>query len=1311
MSIDLRSRIATALHTFNTSNFSTSCIELLDALGYRSGRRLALSPNTAANFESTFAGTRTLNREQARVDEWTEANFLLQLTDDEVVQTEQLHLLREHDGWNSGIYRSFAFLAIGLAGERYSRTALAAITRAVNRVFTMPTPIFFRYDDKLTLAIIMRRPGKRDASQDVLDKVTLIKDIDLRHPHAAHIRILEDLALANLRQGQSVGNFDDLQNAWAKTLDISELNKRFYQELANWYYWAVNTVTFPRGDSQEDAEVRNAVAVIRLITRLIFVWFIKEKGLVPDNLFERNQIATVLHDLSDSGGSYYKAILQNLFFATLNTEMNTPTQPRNRLFRSAAERSGFNRHYRVHSFYRYAALFQIDEARAQALFATIPFLNGGLFECLDRPDQGIRIDGFSDRADNLLHVPNMLFFGDARPLDLNEIFGTRNKQYQVRGIFEIFHHYKFTIEENTPIDEEVALDPELLGQVFENLLAAYNPETRTTARKQTGSFYTPREIVDYMVDEAEIACLADTLRRHAALTAEPDSYLAARLRHLFAYTDEPHQFTADETVALIEAIDRIKILDPACGSGAFPMGVLHKLVFILRKLDPNNKRWKQQQLARVQRDRLLAEQMEDEKNREHTLKEIDERAHDIERSFAEQNHELDYTRKLYLIENCIYGVDIQPIAVQIAKLRFFISLVADQRVDDAKPNRGVRALPNLETKFVAANTLIGIARPKTKPPATRQPVVQEVKQCVDELLAAFTQYRKVTSEPLKQKWLGIGREICDELNALLAHDASFTPLSADWIFPATRDTQTLRVRLPGDDLETAAYTTMTMRNPEIETLEGELRRVRQRHFTARTAQTKKKYREEDERLREQLGVLLERDGLPRATSALLSGWNPYDQNAHADFFDPEWMFGVTEGFDITIGNPPYVRADAGEKHLALRKRLEASGQYETLWEKWDLYIPFIELGYKLLRPGGVTTMIVSDAYCHSKYAQKSQNWFLENSRVLRLDFFSKIKIFDAAVHNITYFFQRADGKGNLPERRVHDPEFGMVKSLTTAPQSQLNYRTFFPADMAVSEVQVLTIPLHEICYMTVGMVVHADEKIDQGAFELQDLVSDSQDSVHTKPFVEGKHLGKWSVNRHRWLEWNTYRAPSMFRRPTFPELYLMNEKLLAARMSGSQVRVCYDSKNLLCNHTAIVFVPWKDLEGVRNRSIKKVARYHDEKPQRADMPDRYLLEQTSRRFVIKYILALMNSSHSNHLLQSLRRSNTDLYPDDWKSLPIPDVSLAQQQPLVKLVEQILAAKTQNLTADVSGLEAEIDLLVYDLYGLTEKEIQIVEGNR
>ena len=165
---------------------------------------------------------------------------------------------------------------------------------------------------------------------------------------------------------------------------------------------------------------------------------------------------------------------------------------------------------------------------------------------------------------------------------------------------------------------------------------------------------------------------------------EPDA--RAGLDLLFAYTEKEHAFTAAEVATLIAAIDALKILDPACGSGAFPMGVLHKLVYILGKLDPDNDRWKQTQLAKLDSAPMREE---------------------LERAFADNND--DYGRKLYLIENCLYGVDIQPIAIQITKLRFFISLVCDQKTNrNKKDNHGIRPLPNLETKFVAADTLIGL---------------------------------------------------------------------------------------------------------------------------------------------------------------------------------------------------------------------------------------------------------------------------------------------------------------------------------------------------------------------------------------------------------------------------------------------------------------------------------------------------------------------------------------------------------------------------------------------------------------------------
>lgn len=433
------------------------------------------------------------------------------------------------------------------------------------------------------------------------------------------------------------------------------------------------------------------------------------------------------------------------------------------------------------------------------------------------------------------------------------------------------------------------------------------------------------------------------------------------------------------------------------------------------------------------------------------------------------------------------------------------------------------------------------------------------------------------------------------------------------------------------------------------------------------------------------------------------------------------MFGIKDGFDITIGNPPYVRADAGEEHLALRKRIIESKRYETLWEKWDLFIPFIELGYKFLKPNGVTTMIVSDAYCHSKYALKSQEWFLRNSRILRLDFLSKIKVFDAGVHNIVYFFQKADGTANSPVRLVHEEEFGKVKTLPTDKQQSLSCRAFFPEDGNTANFTILTEALANICYITKGMVVHANEKIDQGAFEMKDLVSDTKDKLHPKPFVEGKHLDIWLPTLNKWLEWGTERAPALFSRPTFPQLYEVNEKILVQRSPGPDPKACYDDQNLHFTESSVGFIPWHSLAKVRNNSLKKVARYKGEKPPRPDLPMREELEKTSRRFAIKYLLAIMNSAFAKNFLRGNRRSNIHLYPDDWKQLPIPDVPMDKQTPIVYLVDQILAAKTTPPSApllnkvgnkgvvDTSALEKQIDEMVYELYGLTPEEIAVVEG--
>ena len=325
------------------------------------------------------------------------------------------------------------------------------------------------------------------------------------------------------------------------------------------------------------------------------------------------------------------------------------------------------------------------------------------------------------------------------------------------------------------------------------------------------------------------------------------------------------------------------------------MGILHKLVFILSKLDPNSNKWKAKQLDKVQRDKKLAEKMEDDKNREATLKEIDKREDDIKKAFNQNNHELDFARKLYLIENCIYGVDKQPVAIQISKLRFFIALIVDQKTEnDNEPNRGVRPLPNLETKFVAADTLVAIEKP--------------------EQLTLMNQ-----NEELQK---------------------------------------------------------------EIRDKEADIHRVREKHFRARTPDTKEKYRLLDAQHRDELAKLLEKDGFPKAATKQLAGWNPYDQNKYADFFDPMWMFEIEQGFDIVIGNPPYVLLqDKVRDNAALAYFKRA---YKVAVYKVDLYHLFIERGLKLLKTGGNLTYINPANFLTNNYTITLRNMLLKENQFLQV---------------------------------------------------------------------------------------------------------------------------------------------------------------------------------------------------------------------------------------------------------------------------------------------------------------------------------------
>ena len=775
--------IKAALAAMSTGDFLEKSKDLLATIGYNSERTLELSgtvDNFIQEFEALNPNTKT---EQEFRNNVASVKLVFQFTSDEIADDPQLMLL-ESDCFSKGNTDSFLFSAVELKDNNYSRTQYAEFTREINKRLLAPTVVLFRVANRLTIGFTDRRPNQNDPDRDVLGQVTLIKDIRLDNPHRAHLDILSELSLGEcvawMDANNTPKNFDGLLAAWLAKLDTEELNKQFYRKLFAWFEWAVDESKFP---TDENRVLKSEEHVIRLITRLLFIWFIKEKGLVAEALFNKAQIQDLLTENDfDNGDSYYRVVLQNLFFATLNTETDK------RKFSTVGYAT--NRDF---SCYRYKAQMS-DPDNLLSLFDQTPFINGGLFDCLDSWEatgkESYRIDCFSDNQYKKVSIPNRLFFDENR------------------GLLPLLEHYKFTVEENTPIEQEVALDPELLGRVFEHLLAELNDNTKKAAesrRKKNGAYYTPRVIVDYMVEEALVASLSQRCQP----TDGKMELWGERLHYLFDYAkvcdDASEWFDDKETDAIVKTISEIKILDPAVGSGAFPMGVLHKLTLALRRLDPDNTGWEalQRKIAVERSEEAYNTQDQGERNDE--LKEIS--------NTFERYRDSDFGRKLYLIQNSIFGIDIESLACQIAKLRFFISLAIEQKSDtDPKNNYGIKPLPNLETRFVVANTLIGLKK-------------------VEEMFTSTT----------------------------------------------------------------------------VRSLEQELWKNRERHFHATTRTQKRACRTSDKGLRKKLATELKTMDMPSADAEKIAQWDPYDQNGKADWFDPELMFGITDGFDVVIGNPPYIK--------------------------------------------------------------------------------------------------------------------------------------------------------------------------------------------------------------------------------------------------------------------------------------------------------------------------------------------------------------------------------------------------------------------
>ena len=1163
-------------------------VSLLNALGYRSDRTLKTG-SVREFFEGLKADEKLTSKQLALLESWLAVEIVFQFTGDEIgkQQTE----LFDAPGFDAGRMESFLFLAAELKQGEYSRTQLAETTRVVNRLFRMPVIILFRYGSAVTFGAVHRRAHKIDESKDVLEKVTLVKDIRAENPHRAHVEILVDLALPRMMEA-GVSSFDELHAAWERVLDIEALNRRFYKELFDWFEWAVDSCSFPDDGAGDGGTERH---VIRLITRLLFIWFMKEKGLIPEELFEEDFARQTLKGHTPAETNYYRAVLQNLFFATLNTEIEQ------RAF--STKTPGAHRDF---TKCRYRDLMTDPERFIERL-ERVPFVNGGLFDCLDDFEAvgagGRRIDAFTDNITTQgadLDIPARLFFDPEH------------------GLFPLFRHYKFTVEENTPLDREVALDPELLGRVFENLLAAYNPETKETARKATGSYYTPRQVVDYMVGEA----LVEALAGNAQSTIQDDEFWRERLRYLLdweiAKADAGDFFEPEEKESLVRAIAGLRVLDPAVGSGAFPMGVLHSLTLALRRLDPENRLWAALQKERARLEAAAAIDTPDRAARDEELLEVSR--------IFETYRDSDFGRKLYLMQNGIFGVDIQPIACQIAKLRFFISLVVEQEAnDEPAANYGIRPLPNLETRFVAADTLLGLS-------VDRQQV---------------------------------------------------------------------------------------LRSGSVMALERRLRQVRERYFNARSRQEKMKLRGEDKKLRADLAGELKADFGPDDAREI-AGWDPYDQNTRTGWFDPEWMFGVTEGFDVVIGNPPYIQLqkDGGRA----RKRYRNAG-WETFASTGDIYQLFYERGCGLLKPGeGTLAYITSNSWLKAEYGRSLRRWFAERHTPLSLIEMGK-DVFNAIVDTAVLIVK--NGKGEPVTCRAVDAEQASGDRFppprgdwgTLQPEGERPWMALSSIERAVMEkMEAVGTPLKDwdiSIYYGIKTGFNDAFIVDQATRDAL-VAEDSKSAELLKPLLRGRDIARYRANwAGRWLI------------STFPSLSLDIDAYPAIKrhlLSFGKARLAQEGRRLPGGTRSRKKTPnaWYELQDTcayHERFAEEKLFWMDLTPEGRFSYGPVGAEMYCANTVyfmhgpmMKRLAAFLNSSlitwYVNKTTVTSGMGTARWFAVTVEKIPVPRV-FRNGSALEELVDDLLVALNEDATEKIEELEGTIEHFVLGAYGITETQWRVL----
>ena len=1063
---------------------------------------------------------------------------------------------------------------------KFPRSSAVVLTRAFNRIstqkvnnaFDMPVIVIMRQGAMLSLATC-ERSDRKDGNGEKVGKVTILRDMNCKQLHAGHRQILERIK-ENVRGCKS---YEDLYQKWFESFDIEILSEDFFKKYKSTYEDIVEHITDKRmkNSNSKGVEVDNenpckeimskfacfdnpekAVRdyVKKLMGRLVFIQFLQKKGWmgVPAgeswNGGDPEFLQNIFHQ------SEHKEDFVDKVLAPLFNDLNTRRE--NDLVSSAEVSLG--KHIKV------------------------PYLNGGLFEVSD-----------SDNLD--FKLPSAFFW------NTDEEAAKKNP-----GILRLFANYNFTIDENAPDNVEVAVDPEMLGHIFENLLED---------NKDKGAFYTPKGIVQYMCRESLIAYLQTDVN---------DDQTKDAIRQFVTTYDVPERLKElKESVS--QKLKDVKICDPAIGSGAFPMGLLRELYACRKAIEGTNE-------------------------------------------------ETAVSIKKHIIQNNIYGVDIEKGAVDIARLRFWLALIVDAK--------NPYALPNMDFKIMQGNSLL-------------------------------EQYEGV------------------ELSGMSLNEQAQkkTKRGQAWQQSIAFDEQ--------DSLKNIQDAIRKYYNTDEHGKKVELRNIINNNVKSYIINLKGCSKDIKKKLK----------ALPIPNDQFFL-WHIYFK----EVFD-------NGGFDIIIGNPPYV---GEKKHKYLFRPIRNSSLGKYYLGKMDYFYFFFHLAFNMLSSNGVATFITTNYYPTALGARKLRSDIKERLNVKILFNLGELLLFKNAPgqHNMISSFSKGEDRckcqiidvhkkgalnplmfasiinhkdedtiyAELAQEDLYDGEENYIRFQngdTNNPQSILLDKILKGNEILGNIANVNTgimggcdsITNHNMEYADADYIRRNDIRKDDGVFVLDCSYFRDSDTIHliqNYPFYKDFYKNS-DISRYRTNEITTKRL--MFSSSDTP---LSEQEIIKSCLSKYQP-ILTRIREINNENTEY----WHQLRrGTAHPHIFKCAKIVC--PQRSKTntfgynecdwyaaSDVFYITKPQNGYNIKYILGLLNSRLYYFWLYNKGKKkgeNLELTAKPLSEIPIKKAPSDIQNRVVEIIDKIIDLKKINQDYDTSSLERTIDFIVYELYGLTNAEIRMIDPN-